>query len=153
ATWADVVRTRAERNRQEALIQTQSTTPQKVEQPVADEQRYTAQAASRDADLIQARTVLRTNQLNVETERRSRSVLEAQELQRVADLHNKEAALAVAQMDLGNRRICSPGDGNVGEKQARPGQLASPGTQVFTCVDKVKWIQGNYRGSQPSNIK
>src|ERR1700758_676323 len=42
ATWADVVRTRAERPRQESLIQTQSTTTQKVEQAVADEQRYVA---------------------------------------------------------------------------------------------------------------
>jgi len=153
ATWADVVRTRAERNRQEGLIQTQSTTPQKVEQAVADEQRYTAQAASRDADLIQARTVLRTNEINVETERRSKSVLEAQELQLVADLHNKEAALAVAQINLGYTRIYSPGDGNVGEKQVRPGQLVSPGTQVFTYVDKVKWIQGNYRETQLTNMK
>ena len=153
ATWADVVRTRAERNRQEGLIQTQSTTQQKVEQAVADEQRYVAQAASRDADLEQARTYLRTNEINVETERRSKAVLEAQELQLLADLHNKEAALTAAQINLGYTRIYSPGDGNVGERQVRPGQLVSPGTQVFTYVDNIKWIQGNYRETQLTNMK
>jgi membrane fusion protein, multidrug efflux system len=153
ATWADVVRTRAERNRQEGLIQTQSTTPQKVEQAVADEQRYVAQAASRDADLEQARTSLRTNEINVETERRSKAVLESQELQLLADLHNKEAALAVAQINLGYTRIYSPGDGTVGERQVRPGQLVSPGTQVLTYVDSIKWIQGNYRETQLTNMK
>jgi membrane fusion protein (multidrug efflux system) len=153
ATWADVVRTQAERNRQEGLIQTQSTTPQKVEQAVADERRYVAQAASRDADLEQAGTSLRTNEINVETERRSKAVLEAQELQLLADLHNKEAALAAAQINLGYTRIYSPGDGNVGERQVRPGQLVSPGTQVFTYVDNIKWIQGNYRETQLTNVK
>ena len=153
ATWADVVRTRAERNRQEGLIQTQSTTAQKVEQAVADEQRYVAQAASRDADLEQARTSLRTNEINVETERRSKTVLESQDLQLVADLHNKEAALAAAQINLGYTRIYSPGDGNVGERQVRTGQLVSPGTQVLSFVANTKWIQGNYRETQLTNMK
>jgi len=153
ATWADVVRTRAERNRQEGLIQTQSTTTQKVEQAVADEQRYIAQAASRDADLEQARTSLRSNEINVETERRSKTVLESQELQLVADLHNKEAALAAAQINLGYTRIYSPGDGNVGERQVRTGQLVSPGTQVLSFVANTKWIQGNYRETQLTNMK
>jgi membrane fusion protein (multidrug efflux system) len=153
ATWADVVRTRAERNRQEGLIQTQSTTTQKVEQAVADEQRYFAQAASRDADLEQARTSLRTNEINVETEHRSKAVLESQDLQLLADLHAKEAALVAAQINLGYTRIYSPGDGSVGERQVRPGQLVSPGTQVFIYVDNIKWIQGNYRETQLTNMK
>jgi membrane fusion protein (multidrug efflux system) len=153
ATWADVVRTRAERNRQEGLIQTQSTTTQKVEQAVADEQRYVAQAASRDADLEEARTSLRSNEINVETERRSKTVLESQELQLVADLHNKEAALVAAQINLGYTRIYSPGDGNVGERQVRTGQLVSPGTQVLSFVANTKWIQGNYRETQLTNMK
>jgi membrane fusion protein, multidrug efflux system len=153
ATWADVVRTRAERNRQEGLIQTQSTTTQKVEQAVADEQRYIAQAASRDADLEQARTSLRSNEINVETERRSKAVLESQDLQLMADLHNKEAALVAAQINLGYTRIYSPGDGNVGERQVRTGQLVSPGTQVLSFVANTKWIQGNYRETQLTNMK
>ena len=75
AVQADVTRTRAERTRQEALLKTNSTTQQKVEAAVADEQRFAAQAASRDADLTQARTLLRSNELAAEAERRSKAVL------------------------------------------------------------------------------
>src|ERR1700675_1084768 len=59
AAQADVVRTKAERTRQEGLIQTHSTPQQKVEQAVADEQRFAAQLASREADFEQAKTLLR----------------------------------------------------------------------------------------------
>src|SRR5499433_24271 len=62
AAAADVTRTRAERTRQEALIQTSSTTQQKVETAVADQERYAALEASRDADLAQAHTLLRSNE-------------------------------------------------------------------------------------------
>src|SRR5262249_43023103 len=100
AVQADVTRTREERVRQEALFATRATTQQKVESAVADEERLTAQASSRDADLTQARTQLRSNELAAETERRTKAVLESQELQLLADLRAKEAALAVAQINL-----------------------------------------------------
>jgi membrane fusion protein (multidrug efflux system) len=153
AVSADVVRTQKERKRQEALLETSSSTPQKVEQVVADERRFAAQFASRDADLEQAKTLLRSNELAAEAERRTKAVLESQELQLIADLHAKEAALTAAQVNLGYTRISAPGDGNVGEKQVRPGQLVSPGTQVVTFVSNVKWVQANYRETQLTNVK
>ena len=153
AVQADVVRTRAERARQEALLKTGSATQQRVEAAVADEERFAAQYASRDADLAQAKTMLRSNEIAVETERRSKAVLESQEVQLVADLHAKEAGLAVAQVNLGYTRINAPGDGTVGERQVRPGQLVSPGTQVITFVDISKWVQANYRETQLTHMK
>jgi len=153
AVQADVVRTRTERTRQEALLKVNSATPQKVETAVADEQRFAAQAASRDADLAQARTSLHSSEIGVETERRSKAVLESQEMQLVADLHAKEAALTVAQVNLGYTRIVAPADGTVGERQVRPGQLVSPGTQVMTFVENIRWVQANFRETQLTNIK
>lgn len=153
AVQADVTRTRAERTRQEALLKANSATQQKVESAVADEQRFTAQAASRDADLVQARTMLRSNELAVEAERRSKAVLESQDAQLVADLHAKEAGLVVAQVNLGYTRILSPGDGTVGERQVRTGQLVAPGTQVMTFVENIRWVQANFRETQLTNIK
>jgi membrane fusion protein, multidrug efflux system len=153
AVQADVVRTQKERNRQEALLLTSSSTPQKVEQVVADEQRFAAQLASRRADLEQAKTVLHSNELAVEAEKRSRAVLESQELQLVADLHAKAAALTVAQVNLGYTKIAAPMDGSVGERQVRPGQLVSPGTQVIPFVSNTKWVQANYRETQLTNVK
>ena len=153
AVQADVTRTRAERTRQEALFKANSATQQKVEAAVADEQRFTAQAASRDADLTQARTLLRSNESAAEAERRGKAVLESQDSQLVADLHAKEAALQVAQVNLGYTRILAPADGTVGERQVRPGQLVSPGTQVMTFVENIRWVAANFRETQLTNIK
>jgi membrane fusion protein (multidrug efflux system) len=153
AVQADVTRTRAERIRQEALLKANSTTQQTVEKAVADEQRFTAQYASRDADLTQAQTLLRSNALAAEAERRSKAVLESQDIQLLADLHAKEAALEVAQVNLGYTRILAPADGTVGERQVRPGQLVSPGTQVMPFVENIRWIAANFRETQLTNIK
>ncbi len=153
AVRADVVRTQEERKRQEALFQTQSSTQQKVEQVVADEQRFAAQFASREADLEQAKALLRSNELAVEAERRAKAVLESQDLQLIADLHAKEDSLTVAEVNLGYTKIAAPGDGTVGERQVRPGQLVSPGTQVIAFVSNIKWVQANYRETQLTNVK
>src|SRR5271166_1585854 len=153
AVQADVVRTRAERTRQEALLATQASTKQRVEAAVADEQRFAAQAASRAADLEQAKTTLHSNEIAVETERRTKSVLESQEQQLIADLHAKEASLNGAQINLGYTKIHAPADGTVGERQVRPGQLVSPGTQVLTFVAETKWVQANYRETQLTHMK
>jgi len=153
AAQADVVRTQKERKRQEALLATSSTTPQKVEQVVADEQRYGAQFASREADLEQANVMLHSKELAAEAERRSKTVLESQEVQLIADLHAKEAARTVAQVNLGYTKIAAPADGTVGERQVRPGQLVSPGTQVIAFVSNIKWVQANYRETQLTNMK
>ena len=153
AVHADVLRSRAERTRQEALLATQASTKQHVEVAVADEQRFAAQAASRQADLEQARAALRSNQIAVETERRSKSVLGSQEQQLLADLHAKEAALTAAQINLGYTKVYAPADGTVGERQVRPGQLVTPGTQVLTFVAETKWVQANYRETQLTYMK
>jgi membrane fusion protein (multidrug efflux system) len=153
AASADVSRTRLERTRQEALIKATATTQQKVESAVADEERFAAQSASRDADLAQAHTLLRSNEAAAQAERRSKVVLESQQAQLIADLHGKEAALTVAQINLGYTRILAPADGSVGERQVRPGQLVSPGTQVMAFVENTRWVAANFRETQLTNIK
>jgi membrane fusion protein, multidrug efflux system len=153
AVQADLTRTKSERARQEALLKVNAATPQKVEAAVADEERFAAMGASRDADLTQARTLLRSNELALEAERRSRTVLESQEMQLLADLHAKEAGLAVAKVNLNYTQIVAPADGTVGERLVRPGQLVSPGTQVISFVENARWVQANFRETQLTNIK
>ena len=153
AVHADVIRTREERTRQESLFKSNSTTQQKVEQAEADEERFAAQAASRDADIAQACASLSSNEAAVEAERRSKAVLESQLDQLVADLHAKEAARTIAEVNLGYTRIVAPADGTVGERQVRPGQLVSPGTQVMTFVDVTRWVAANFRETQLTNVK
>jgi membrane fusion protein (multidrug efflux system) len=153
AVQADVVRAHAERARQEALLQTRSATQQKVEQAVADDERLAAQLASRQADLEEAKTLLRSNEDSTEAERRTKAVLESQDQQLIADMHAKEASLNATQVNLGYTKIEAPDDGTVGERQVRPGQLVSPGTQVISFVPRIKWVQANYRETQLTNVK
>jgi len=150
---ADLIRAHSERQRQEGLYKTHSATQQKVEAVVADDERLTAQLASREADLNQARTLLLSNELSAEAERRSKTVLESQDMQLQADLHAKQANLAAAMVNLGYTKIYAPGEGTVGERQVRTGQLVSPGTQVIAFVDVTKWVQANYRETQLTNVK
>jgi membrane fusion protein (multidrug efflux system) len=150
---AQVVRARSERKRQESLYQTRSATQQTLEAAVASHDQLSAQLASRDADLNQAQTMLRSSELSAEAERRSKAVLESQDMQLQADLHAKQASLAAAVVNLGYTKIYAPGEGTVGERQVRPGQLVSPGTQVIAFVDVTKWVQANYRETQLTNVK
>jgi membrane fusion protein, multidrug efflux system len=153
AVLADLVHARSERKRQEGLYQAHSATQQKVESAVADEERLSAQFASREADLSQARAMLASNELAAEAERRSKTVLESQEVQLHADVRAKQANLATVVVNLGYTKIYAPGDGTVGERQVRPGQLVSPGTQVISFVNGTKWVQANYRETQLTNVK
>jgi len=153
AVQADVVHTQEERVRQESLLATQAATKQTLENAVANEQRFAAQAASSKANLDEAKTALRSNQIAVEAQRRSKAVLESQEQQLIADLHAKEASLDAAKINLGYTKICAPADGTVGERQVRPGQLVSPGTQVFTFVSDTKWVEANYRETQLTHVR
>jgi membrane fusion protein (multidrug efflux system) len=153
AAQADLNRALLERQRQEGLMQTNSTTRQKLEQVVAGEEGSRAQVAARQASLEQAKAGALSSQAAVEAERRGLEVVNSQELQLVADLQAKEAALIVAQVNLGYTKIYAPEDGTVGERQVRPGQLVSPGTQVIPFVAKTKWVQANYRETQLTNVK
>jgi len=153
AARADLVRTREERTRQEALLAVHASTQQHVETAVADEERFAAIEASRDADIAQAKALLRSNELGVEAARRSKAVLESQESVLAADLDARQAALSVAQINLGYTRISAPADGTVGERQVHPGQLVSPGTQVIAFVDSARWVEANYRETQLARMK
>ena len=153
AAQAEAVRTQQERDRQEALLTTQSTTRQQVETAVANQKSYAAQEASRTADLQEAKTGLRSSEIAVEAERRSKAVLQSQDQQLLADLHAKEAALAVAKINLGYTKIFAPDDGIVGKRQVLPGQLVSPGTQVVTFVAETKWVEANYLETQLTHMK
>src|SRR6267154_1813408 len=153
AVQAGLTRARSERKRQQTLYESHSTTQQKLEAAVADEESLTAQMASRDADIAQTRTGLRSSELSAEAERLGKAVLLSQEMQLQADLRAKQAGLTAALVNLGYTKIFSPGEGTVGERQVRPGQLVSPGTQVIAFVSTIKWVQANYRETQLTNVK
>jgi membrane fusion protein, multidrug efflux system len=167
ATQADTKRTFLERKRQEALVAAESATRQKLEQAVADEQRFqaqrtsreaeidsaAAQLASRQADLRRAQAHIDNSRAELEVQRRQRAVLDAQEQTLTADITSHQAALELARTNLGYTRILAPEDGTVGERKVRAGQLVSPGTQVVSLVQKQIWVQANYRETQLLRIR
>ena len=164
---ADVERTQLERRRQEALVATESATHQKLEQAVADQQRYEATKASREADLATAMAQLASRQADFsraqaqlgsakaeyEAQKRQRAVLDSQELLLQADLQSKRASLSLATTNLGYTRIVAPDDGIVSERKVRAGQLVSPGTQVISLVQHDVWVQANYKETQVAHIR
>jgi membrane fusion protein (multidrug efflux system) len=153
AVQAELIRARSERKRQEGLYQSHAATQQSLEAAVAAEGNLSAQFASRDADLNQAQTMLHSSELAAEAEHRSKAVLESEEAQLQADVRAKQANVAVASVNIGYTKIYAPGDGTVGERQVRPGQLVSPGTLVISFIALTKWVQANYRETQLTNVK
>src|ERR1700733_9968317 len=105
AVQAELIRARSERKRQEGLYQTHSTTEQNLETAVAAEENLSAQLSSRDADLNQARAMLRSSELGAEAERRTKAVFESQELQLQAEVHAKQASLVAVEVNLGYTKI------------------------------------------------
>jgi membrane fusion protein (multidrug efflux system) len=166
-TKADVERTKLERRRQDALVATESATHQKLEQVVADQQRYEAamasrqadlatamaQLASREADLARAKAQLGSAKAELEAQKRQRTILDSQELLLGSDLNAKRAALSLAQTNFGYTRIVAPEDGIVSERKVRAGQLVSPGTQVLTLVQRNVWVQANYKETQVRHMR
>jgi membrane fusion protein (multidrug efflux system) len=167
AVKADVERTARERKRQEALFAAASATPQRLEQAVADAERFraqqssreadlntvTAQLASRQADLARAHARLESTKTELEAQKRQRGVLDSQELLLRADLNAKKASLTGAQVNLGYTRIVAPENGIVSERKVRTGQLVSPGTQVISVVERDVWVQANYKETQVRHIR
>jgi membrane fusion protein (multidrug efflux system) len=180
AAQADAERTLLERKRQEALVEIGSATKQKLEQVVADQERFAAILNSRKAELTQTRALLESRRADLakaraqvglrqaeqqrahagssgrsaelDAQNKQRAVLDAQEQQLQADLNAKEEALKVAQTNLDYTRIVAPTDGIVGERKVRIGQLVAPGTQVISLVENTIWVQANYKETQLTNV-
>jgi membrane fusion protein (multidrug efflux system) len=180
AAQADAERTQLERKRQEALLELGSATKQKLEQVVADQERFAAILDSRRAQLTQAQALLASSRAElskaraqvslrhseqqraraqlssrtaeVDAQIKQRAVLDAQELQLQADLDAKQEQLKVAETNLDYTKIVAPTDGVVGERKVRIGQLVSPGTQVISLVENTIWVQANYKETQLTNV-
>jgi membrane fusion protein, multidrug efflux system len=139
AAQADVERTKLEDVRQRELLATTFGTPQKVEQADADRKRLAATLASRQAEL--------------DAQRRQQAVLDTQELQLRAEAKAKQAALDLANINLGYTKITAPVSGEVSERGVRDGQYVHGGTQVISVVplDNV-WVIANYKETQLTHV-
>jgi membrane fusion protein (multidrug efflux system) len=153
AAQSDVVRTGLERKRQEALLTSKAATRQQVELATADADRFTGMLAGHQADLERAQAALESSRSLLEAEKRQRAALDTRDNLYRADIQARQAAIIVAQVNLGYTQIVAPTAGAVGERHVQEGQLVAPGMQVVDLVKGDVWIQANYKETQLTNIR
>lgn len=153
AVQSDVERTGLERKRQEALLASKAATHQQVELAIADADRFTGMLASHQAELERAQAALASSRSLLESEKRQRAALDTRDNLYRADIQAKQAAIIVAQVNLGYTEIVAPTAGAVGERHVQEGQLVAPGMQVVDLVKGDVWIQANLKETQLTNIR
>jgi membrane fusion protein (multidrug efflux system) len=153
AVQSDVERTGLERKRQEALLASKAATHQQLELAVADADRFSATLASHQADLDHAQAALASSRALLEAEKRQRAALDTKDNLYRADIQAKQAAIVVANVNLGYTRIVAPIAGAIGERHVQEGQLVASGMQVVDLVKGDVWIQANYKETQLTNIR
>ena len=100
---------RAEHKRQVALLAVKATTHQPVELAVADADRSSGMLASNQADLARAETALASSRTMLEAAKRQRTALDTRDALYRADIQAKQAAIVVAQVNLGYTRVLLQG--------------------------------------------
>ena len=153
AVQSDVERTGLERKRQEALLASKAATHQQVELAIADADRFTGMLASHQAELERAQAAVASSRSLLESEKRQRAALDTRDNLYRADIQAKQAAIIVAQVNLGYTQIVAPTAGAVGERHVQEGQLVAPGMQVVDLVKGDVWIQANLKETQLTNIR
>ena len=141
ATEADLTRYHLEAIRQQKLLATKvAGTDQLTEQAVGNEKRTAA--------------TLELNHAQLDQQRQQLNVLESQRRQATATLKAQQAARDLAEINLGYTRIPAPVDGMVGQRQVRPGQYVSIGTQVISVVPLPNvWVIANYKETQMTRVR
>lgn len=153
AVQPDVERTETERKRQEALLAAKATTHQQLEQAIADADRFSGTLASHQADLERAQAALTSSRTTLEAAKRQRAALDTRDALYRADIQAKQAAIVVANVNLGYTQIVAPTVGAIGERHVLEGQLVTPGMQLVDLVRGDVWIQANYKETQLTNIR
>lgn len=140
AVEAAMQRDEAEAERQRSLLATGiAGTRQRVEQAEASRK-------ADEANLERGRAEVRAASAQL-------AVLDAQIKQAEATRDARRAQLDLARINLGYTRVTAPADGVVGQRQVRPGQYVSVGTQIVAVVPLPNvWVVANYKETQLTNM-
>ncbi|MBO1077068.1 HlyD family secretion protein [Roseomonas marmotae] len=98
------------------------------------------------AGLAQAHAAVTVAEQNLAETLATRPALEAA-------VHNAEATVKLAEIDLQNTSIRAPEDGRLGEVGARLGQYVQAGTQLTTIVPPHRWVVANYKETQVAGMR
>jgi membrane fusion protein, multidrug efflux system len=178
---ADALKAEAQRRREEALLAEESSTKEKVEQVVDDNDRAAAnldsqksarlkakaeylgkkaqllkakqQLASSIIDKEKAFIAIKSREAEVISRTKQRELLDGEERQLKAELTSKQSGVDSSETDLGYTLIKAPVAGRVGELKVKPGQFVSAGTQVITLISSTPWVIANFRETQVARVK
>lgn len=139
STLASREQNRRDLTRQERLLQTGSSSTEAREKLETTHAQLEAQVAQ--------------NRAQADAAQRELAVLEAQITQSEAATAAARAALVVARLNLEYTTIIAPQDGVLGQRQVKPGQLVSVGSQITTLTPLPKvWVIANYKETQLTHM-
>jgi membrane fusion protein, multidrug efflux system len=139
AAEAVLIQARLEHTRQRGLVADGTTSRRELEAAAADEGRLSASHQQKAADAVAAKEMLQ--------------VIRAQVLQAEQAVSMKEAALALARIDLGYTRIVSPAAGQLSERASLPGEYVTPGTRIGLVVPLPNvWVVATFREAQMAHM-
>jgi membrane fusion protein, multidrug efflux system len=139
STDALVQQNRRDRERQNRLLRTGSSS--------------TEAAEKLDTTRAQLLAQLAQNRAQVAATERQLAVLSAQQAQAQASIAAQKAALAIAQLNLSYTRIVAPQDGVLGPRQVKPGQYVAAGMQITTLTPLPRvWVIANYKETQLTHM-
>jgi multidrug resistance efflux pump len=136
---AQLLRTRADSRRVDALIAHGWVTP-------AERDRQVAALRAAEAQLREAHAQREIGRQDVRTVVVGRSGLSA-------NVEAAKAQVRLAEVDLGHTVIRAPLPGQLGEVSVRQGQYVTAGTQLMFLVPKTLWVTANYKEAQTRNMR
>jgi len=96
---------------------------------------------------------LAQNRAEADAVGRQIDLLTSQQKQAEAALAAANAALQLADIDLGDTRIVAPTDGVISQRQVLPGQFIAAGTQVTTLAALPRiWVIANYKETSLTHV-
>ena len=114
---------------------------------VQDAQQAASQIASANALVAKDRAALQAAQTEIEA-------LDAELAQADATLRHNQAALDLAELNLGYTVLRAPVDGVVGMRQLRVGLYVQPGMQLLAVVPLAQtYIVANYKETQLADVR
>jgi len=134
---SELKRTGADLQRLEFLLRQGGISLQEVDRARAAYRQAQGQLTRSQATDLQAKAS--ANQIQVD-----RSKAEAA----LARVHQAQAALADARLQLSYTRILAPNSGRIGSRSSEAGQRVQPGQPLMTLVEAPPWVEANFKETQ-----
>ena len=134
---AEYERAAADLQRLEFLLRQGGVARQEVDRARAAYRQAQGQLTRSQASALQARS----SERQVGVDRQKAAAAEAR-------IHQAEAALAEARLQLSYTRILAPNPGRIGSRSAEPGRQVQPGQPLMTLVGQQPWVEANFKETQ-----